>query len=336
MRTLEPRKRESGRRPLASAAFAAIVLFSGAAFAECTGTAGVNIQASAGETCFASGNYVSTGVIAGQATGVGSVLTNDGDGPSSVSFSTSSANTPAVQADTGGSVTLVVAPPSTIGTVTTTGSGSIGLYATGSSEDVASSIVIQNFNVSTQGNNANAVQADSGGFVSVTGGSAVTSGIDAFGMRAASGATAMLSGGSFQTGGTAAVGIVVTGATTTLTASGTSITTSGGVDSSGNAAEGLYNGPSTTDAAGGTVTLTNSTIAASGAGSGGIVEESGSITMTGGSIDTTGGNATGILNIGGYLGATGGTITLNNVTLTTTGANSFGLQTNDQGVTNLN
>ena len=130
MRTLGPRKRASARRPLAVAAFAALVLSSGAALAECTGTSGVNIQASAGETCSASGPYNSTDVIAGQATGSDSVLTNASDDPSSVSFSTSAANTPAVQADTGGSVTLVVAPLPT--TVTTTGAGSIGLYATGS------------------------------------------------------------------------------------------------------------------------------------------------------------------------------------------------------------
>ena len=42
----------------------------------CAGAPGVNIKASAGQTCFASGSYVSTNVIAGQATGAGAVLTN--------------------------------------------------------------------------------------------------------------------------------------------------------------------------------------------------------------------------------------------------------------------
>jgi hypothetical protein len=87
MRTLGPRKRASARCTLTLAAFSGVVLFSGAAFAECTVTPLVSIQASAGETCSASGPYNSTDVIAGQATGSDSVLSNHTDGESSVSFS---------------------------------------------------------------------------------------------------------------------------------------------------------------------------------------------------------------------------------------------------------
>jgi hypothetical protein len=94
-------------------------------------TALVNIQASGGSSCFVSGPFTSTaaGVIAGQATGLDSTLTNEGEGFSSFSFSTSADNTPAVQADSGGLVTLNAT--TSTGTVTTSGVGSIGLFATG-------------------------------------------------------------------------------------------------------------------------------------------------------------------------------------------------------------
>jgi len=57
--------------------------------------------------------------------------------------------------------------------VTTTGNNSIGLYATGSASTdtgpVPSSISAQNVNVTTQGSNANGLQADNGGQVTLNG-----------------------------------------------------------------------------------------------------------------------------------------------------------------------
>ena len=171
--------------PRALAAFVALALSSGAAFAMCTGTPGVNIVASDGETCNALGTYTSTTVPAGQATGAGSVLTWPGGG--SVSFSTSADDTPAVQADTGGSVMLNVTAPYA-GTVTTTGAGSIGLYATGSGSTeegtVASSISVENFTISTQnlGDYSIPIYATQGGQITVTGGSATSVGDSSFGV----------------------------------------------------------------------------------------------------------------------------------------------------------
>ena len=153
MRTLGPVRRAGAHRPLGFVVFAALVLFSGPALADCTGSAGVNILASGGSTCLASGNYVSTDVIAGQATGAGSVLTNDIDVPASVSFSTSAANTPAVQADAGGLVTLIATPSATV-------------------------------SVSTSGANANGVGADTGGLVTLNGGSVTTTGPGSVGLFA--------------------------------------------------------------------------------------------------------------------------------------------------------
>ena len=148
---------------LASASVAALTCWSGAAVAECNGSPGVSIQASLGETCFAGGTFNSTDVIAGQATGGGSVLTNLGEGFSSFSFSTSGNNTPAVQADTGGLVTLTVMPPSTVGTVTTTGVGGIGLLATGA----GSSITATGVAVATSGNFDPSTTSASNGLVAV-------------------------------------------------------------------------------------------------------------------------------------------------------------------------
>ena len=133
---------------LASASVAALGCWSDAALAECTGTALVNIQASGGSSCFVIGPFTSTVAIAGRATEGGSVLTNENeDGVfSSFSFSTSGPNTPAVQADTGGLVTLNAT--TSTGTVTTTGVGSIGLFATGA----GSSITAIGVAVATSGN----------------------------------------------------------------------------------------------------------------------------------------------------------------------------------------
>ena len=190
--------------PRALAGFAALVLSSGAAFAMCTGTPGVNIVASDGETCQALGTYSSPEVIAGQATGAGSVLTWPGGG--SVSFSTSADDTPAVQADTGGSVMLNVTAPYT-GTLTTTGAGGIGLYATGSGSTeegtVASSISVENFTISTQnlGDYSIPIYATQGGQITVTGSSATSAGDSSFGAAVVGGGTINLTGTTILTTG---------------------------------------------------------------------------------------------------------------------------------------
>ena len=118
--------------PRALAAFVALALSSGAAFAMCTGTAGVNIVASDGETCIVQGAYNSTTTIAGEATGAGksgpSLLTNQSGGTTyPFSFSISGANIVGVQADNGGSISL------NGGSATSTGVGSFvaGVYLGG-------------------------------------------------------------------------------------------------------------------------------------------------------------------------------------------------------------
>jgi autotransporter family porin len=244
----------------ALAGIAGLVLSAGAASAMCSGAPGVNILASDGETCDAIGTYSSSDVPAGQATGAGSVLTWPGEG--SVSFSTSGPDTPAIQADTGGSVMLNVTPPYT-GTATTTGEGSIGLYATGSGSTeegtVASSISVTNFTISTQnlGDYSIPIYASQGGQITVTGGSATSVGDSSFGAAVVGGGTINLTGTTILTTGDGSAGMIINGAGGVINATDVSITTHGNVDTSlSNYADGAYNGPfGDTYPTGGTLTI---------------------------------------------------------------------------------
>lgn len=119
-----------------------LVLSSGAAIAACTvNIPGYHVLALSGDTCDVSGGYsTTTNVIAGQASGANAMLSAPVGGPT-VSFSTSFPSTPAVQADTGGAVTL------TQGSVTASGAGSEGLFADGA----GSTITASNVTVTTNG-----------------------------------------------------------------------------------------------------------------------------------------------------------------------------------------
>ena len=334
---------------LASTSAAALVCWSGAAVADCTGTALVNIQASGGSICFVEGTFASTaaGVIAGQATGPGSALTNEGEGFSSFSFSTSAGSTPAVQADTGGQVILTLTPPSTIGTAMTTGAGSIGLFATGSGESeegpVASHIDAFNLNVSTTGPDAFGAVANNGAFVSLTGGSVMVS-------------------------GDGSIGINSVGARSTVQASGVAVKTTGEIDSeTGNTPVGVlaFDGGKITFA-GGSITTTGASadaVASDGSGSrttlsGGttiltmnngsagfvVVGAGAAATATGIAITTHGGVDTsdGFIPAGAYNGQdaadgfpNGGAMQLTNTVILTTGSNAPGVVTNTGGMTTI-
>ena len=231
---------------LASASAAALVCWSGAAVADCTGTALVNIQASGGSTCFVSGTFTSTvaSVIAGQATGLGpeftpSSLTNEGEGFSSFSFSTSADGTSAVQADSGGLVDLNAT--TTTGTVTTSGAGSIGIFATGAGESeppAPSQIAVQGVTVSTSGaavaggGTANGIEAGNDAMANITNGSVTTAATanGAVGVSATSGAQVTSSGDDDQLEWEWLQGLFVTGTGSSLTASGLTVTAGGNND----------------------------------------------------------------------------------------------------------
>ena len=301
--------------------------------AGCAGTPGVNIKASAGETCFASGSYVSTNVIAGQATGAGAVLTNVNEGPSSVFFSTSAANTPAIQADAGGSVILAATPLSTSATVTTTGDNSIGLYATGSASTdsgVPSSITAQNVNVATQGSSANGVQADTGGAVMLNGGSVTVTGTGSLGLFATgTGSQINATDVAVSTAGDSSNGVVTTnGGTTTLNG--------GSINTTGNAAYAVSTN------SGGLVSLSGTTIGTTGNGSGGLGINGGEIDATNVTITTTGAYdfVSGQHSYGVYNGpfesfTSGGVAKLTDVSISTQGVEMHGVLTDTGGATTI-
>jgi hypothetical protein len=342
---------------LASTSAAALVCWSGAAVADCTGTALVNIRASGGFSCFVSGPFTSTvaGVIAGQATGLGpeltpSTLTNEGEGFSS--FSTSADNTPAVQADSGGLITLNAA--STTGTVTTSGAGSIGLLATGLGESetpAPSQITVEGVTVSTSGAavsggpTANGIEVDDGAMAKITNGSVTTAETanGAIGVAATGGAQITITGTTINSNGNGSQGLFVTGPGSSLTASGVTITANGDNDpvtgfnpgvASNNAFDDESSAGGKLSISGSTLTttgtqsfgvftadkgvtaLTDDTIATKGDGAFAGVESAreGQTTISGGSVTTSGIGSPALLATGA-----GSKITASNVAVTTNG-----------------
>jgi len=225
---------------LAAAGLAALVFSSHAAFAlsQCAMNAPNGVLAEAGQTCNVSGTYATSAnnQILGQATGLGALITGPGE-EGTISFTTSGSFSNALQADTGGAITLTPTADNP-GTVTTTGNNSIGLYATGSASGeggtVASSITVQNLNITTQGNFANGVQADTGGVVTLNGGSVAVTGTDAFVAGSTSGGTLNLSGTTITATGAGSGGLYANGTGSTVTGTGLTITTHGNYDSENN------------------------------------------------------------------------------------------------------
>ena len=122
--------------PLALTSVVALAISSSAAWSACTFNSTAppdgHVRAFSGDSCFALGTYstATTGLSAGQASDGGVIFgTNNGDGfQGSVSFSTTAGSTPALQADTGGSININ--PGQYTATVTTFGEGSAGLFVT--------------------------------------------------------------------------------------------------------------------------------------------------------------------------------------------------------------
>ncbi len=192
--------------------------------------------------------------------------------------------------------------------MTTTGGGSIGVYASGA----GSSITAGGASIATSGALAPGVQADGGGGVT-------------------------LNGGTVATTGAGSVGLYATGAGSMIAATGVGVTTSGGVSTSGGGAIGAY------AANGGELNLSTVTIATSGTAAYGVETASGSSAiLSGGSVTTAGGNGLGVYSTGagsnvsvtgtailtkgmdanGVLASSGGVVTLNGGSVTTTGDGS--------------
>jgi Autochaperone Domain Type 1 len=329
---------------LATTSAAAFVCWSEVALAGCVDTPAGGVQAVAGPPCEVSGTFATTlpDAIAGEATGVGALLTGPVDGP--ITFSTTGASANALQADSGGNINLTptVAAP---GTVETTGAGSFGLFATGSGEgeEGASHINALNLDVSTTGPNAFGAVANNGAFVSLTGGSVMVSGDGSIGVNSVgAGSTVQASGVAVKTTGeidsdtgNTAVGLVAFDGGT-ITFAGGSITTTGvsadAVASDGSGSSITLNGGTTI------LTMNNGSAGLVVVGSGAAAMATGIGITTHGNEDTS----DGFIAAGAYNGQdaggafpNGGTMQLTNTVILTTGSNAPGVETNSGGMTTI-
>ena len=249
--------------------------------------------------------------------------------------------------DSGSSVTATNVTIATQGGVdAVTGAHANGVYnGPGSSGTSGGLVTLTNAAISTAGVNAFGVDTATGGTTHVNGGSITTSNTGAIGVFAFAGGVVTVAGTNVSTGGASAdavvanggggvtiagakvittgagsSGLVVVDATSSLTATNVTVSTSGGIDTSGNFhAHGAYNGPSPTGTSGGMMTLNNVTIATSGNQSNGVVTAAGGqTTINGGSVTTTGAGGIRLLADGANA-----VISATNVAVSTSG-NLFG------------
>ena len=139
-----------------------------------------------------------------------------------------------------------------------------------------------------------------------------------------------ITGATIATNGDGSSGLSLNGAGSSITATGISVTTPGGVDTAtGDHADGAYNGPYPPGGvtSGGFLLIANSTVATSGASADGVVTEAGGSTMLiGTNVSTAGVGANGIFtDAGGVTNISGGSVTTigaGGVDLFASGANS--------------
>ncbi len=213
------------------------------------------------------------------------------------SITTTGTGADGVVAATGGVTTI------NGGTVSTSGAGALGLYATGAGSSITTlpylfGDVTTYTTVATTGSNAPGVLAQTGGAVTLNGGSVSTSGETSFGLWASG------SGASITSNGTAiATGVPFDDDSTAgayahgvLANAGGAVTLNGGsVSTAGTNAIGLY-----ATGAGSAITTTNLaatgpvTITTTGADSPGVQADSGgTVALSGGSVTTSGVDSSG-------------------------------------------
>ena len=269
------------------------------------------------------------------ATGVGASISTAG-----TTVATTGANANGAQADTGGALVL------NGGLVTTSGQGSIGLFASG----VASTITATSLTTTT-GAGARAAPGGVGvyasaqgavalndGFVTTYGASAaglyasgagssittelvvgpgltlVTNGSDSPGVRSDAGGAVVLNGGSVATTGGAgspglyAVGVIGgSGAASTISAANVAVSTANAI--------GLY-----ATGVGASISTTGTTVATTGANANGAqADTGGALVLNGGLVTTSGQGSIGVASI------SSGGASLNGVSITTLGQDSHGL-----------
>lgn len=248
---------------------------------------------------------------------------------SPLTLRTGGATANAVQAASGGSITI-----SSGSQISTSGNAAIGAFATG----VGSSITATNTSISTATANAHGVEATLGASVTLSGGSVTVIGSQAKGLFAFAGAGSptvfptiiannvaiktsgsqgngveanvagriTLTGGTVETSGASAIGLFTIDGNAILRATDTRVTTTG---------DNAY----AASALGGQIFLTNASLSTAGTGAAGArVDNQSALTMQGGSILTTGPSAFGMLS------TARSTLTADGVGLTTSGAGSPG------------
>jgi hypothetical protein len=213
------------------------------------------------------------------------------------------------------------------GSISTTGNGAYGIYATGGANTITNSGTI-----STTGPNGLGIVTTGGTDEITNSGTISTAGDSGYGISSTGGANTISNSGTISTTGAFGRGIYATGNTNTITNSGTisaagndgwgiyatgdtnTITNSGTISITGNGGWGIY-------ATGNTNTITNSgTISTAGDYGYGINASGGANRITNsGTISTTGNGGDGISSTGGA-----NTIT-NSGTISTTGNGGYGI-----------
>ena len=220
------------------------------------------------------------------------------------------------------------------GSVTTSGIGSQGLFVTG----VGSSITATGVAVSTSGNfdtstnsSSNGLDAVEGAKAVFSGGSISTAGNAAYAVVADSKGSISLSGTMISTTGNGSGGLGINGSGSEIDASGVAIATTGAMDPlTGQHSYGLYNGPFGDFASGGVAKLANSTISTQGASMYGVLTHfGGSTTLMGTNVSTAGVGSLAILSDdGGITNVTGGSAS-------TTGAAAYAVAVNHGAILTL-
>ncbi|HXE23719.1 MAG TPA: hypothetical protein VN637_02400 [Roseiarcus sp.] len=277
--------------------------------ADCDSEPGDHVFALAdGDHCLAAGEYDPTAAVPTPPGNIVGLFAQDGgvisaDTESEAGFVAVNANAAAGSyaiwsegaGETGSSLIDLAVPV----TVTTSGSGAFGLYASGGGTIVTP----DGLSVTLNGEDSIGVRASgAGSTIDITGATIVANDPSSIGVQADAGGFVTLSGGSvkLEAAATDDAALFATGSGSRISAEGTEIVTNG---------PGAFGAVSES---GGSVVLDGASVTTNGAGSAGIATLFGSISATGttittnGSVDVAGQEAAGVLVEG--KGATGGLI----------------------------
>ena len=301
------------------------------------------------DTCNVTGDYISTtpGQIAMLASGSSAVITWPNGGEGVFTIGTTQNDTPAVKADTGGSIALAG------GSIVTGGAGAAAALAGGGGTiDITGGTTIETFSDNSPGLAA----SGSAALLMATDVGIKTHGVASFGATVSAGGAMTLTDSNIGTFGQDAHAVFVSGDGSRITITGVQLNTSGfeasgvvGADGgAANVSAGSINttgnGAYAVLAEAGVVSLSGTTIGTTGDGSGGlgingagseIDAANASITTTGGLDSTSGLHAYGVYNgpFGSF--ASGGVAKLTDTSVSTQGVDMHAVITNTGGSTTI-